>query len=85
MAKFYICCNKIPSFDCYDQARSNRMRFVNFETKFTFSPKHKNDKKIDKTQLQSLVRLDEIIEQNVISEEQEMLMKFPIWCCVNLT
>ncbi|KAF0986230.1 hypothetical protein HZS_5003 [Henneguya salminicola] len=107
LAKFYVSCNEIPSFDCYDQALSNRMRFGNFETKFNFKPKHNNEKKIDKTLYKkvksdtdyyvffmilllrnikklTLERLDEIIDQNVISEEEEMLMKFQTWCLLHV-
>ncbi|KAF0986350.1 hypothetical protein HZS_5171, partial [Henneguya salminicola] len=43
------------------------------------------DKSLTSSWIKRLVeRLDEIIDQYVISEEEEMLMKFPSWCLLHV-
>lgn len=46
--KMFICCNKLPAFDDYDNGIARRINIVEFSTKFCDNPKKKYEKQLVK-------------------------------------
>jgi P4 family phage/plasmid primase-like protien len=44
--KIFMCCNELPNFDSYDEGIARRIRIIEYKTKFTITPKRKNEKKL---------------------------------------
>jgi P4 family phage/plasmid primase-like protien len=39
----FICCNRLPGFDTYDEGISRRLKIIEFKNKFVDKPKNKNE------------------------------------------
>jgi ATP-dependent Clp protease adapter protein ClpS len=81
--KMFICCNKLPAFDDYDNGIARRINIVEFSTKFCDNPKKKYEKQLvkytnDEKQLLSIQLNHLLIKQYINLHSSKFSYSIPL-------